>query len=503
MLDYVNVPTGVGATASITWRSQPGVHNTNRAFELPLTLEAAGTVSFYVKVSSEGSYDGVRFYIDDVQQNFWSGEGNFGLVSFAVASGAHTFKWAYTKDGSAEAGWDTAWIALLTVTNVAPASMPPVKTSPLDPAVYDFEDGTIPPLITTTSWINSTSSPISGSRSLRTPLSTADSATYTATIAVPELPENGVVSADFKVDAESGDRLWFTLDNVDHPFFMSTGGPKKIAFVIPQMAGTHTLRVEYRKDSTLSSGEDAAWIDNLHIPFQVGGEEEPPPWTPTVLLEDNFNRANHATVIGAPQIGPSPVVQTGVGGITSNQLYGPTPPLNVTYDLGRPDVEISFLAALINTGLYDSVLLGYVSSTDYYTVAFGGGGNSPVQLNRWTVGGSYTLCQSSVKFPANNTSICRAHHRDGIIRAYVDDVLVIRWRLDSPITSNLHGVRLNTNSVRLDNLLGTDAPVIDDDKPNGERIDLAANFLATDPFAEPMSLYKGRDTKTQDVAAGA
>jgi hypothetical protein len=221
------------------------------------------------------------------------------------------------------------------------------------------------------------------------------------------------------------------------------------------------------------------------------------------LLSDNFDRASSTTVIGAPQIGPSPVVQAGVGGISStNSLYGPTSPLNVTYDLGTPNVEISFLAAVIGSAVFDSVILGYASSTDFYTVAFGGGGNNPVQLNRWTVGGSATLYQSSVKFPANNTSVCKAHHRDGIIRAYVDDVLVFRWTLDTPITSNLHGVRLNTNSARLDNLLGTDAPVIDEPVEN-VAVQANADILFDAAFHAPTSVYKGRDTKLQDQVAGA
>jgi hypothetical protein len=495
LLDYANVPPGGVATSSLTWLPEPNLNNTNRSFSLTLTLDAPGAVSFWVKVSSESTYDGLRFYIDDVQQAFYSGEGSFGLVSHSVAAGTHTFKWAYTKDGSAYVGQDNAWVALLKVTNVSAASMPPVQISTATPAVYDFEDGTIPSLITTTSWINSTNLPISGTRSLRTPVTTVDSATYTATIAIPELPENGCVSLDFKSSSESGDRTWFTLDGADYPFFQNQTVVKKMAFVIPQMAGTHTLRVEYRKDATLSQGDDATWIDNLHIPFQVGGTPPPPPPL-TILLQDNFDRANSTTVVGAPQIGPSPVVQAGVGGISSNQLYPPTPALVVTYDLGTPNVEISFPATGIVSSS-NSVVLGYVNSTDYWMVLFQN--NTPVQLYRSTPGGFVSLYSGRTPYPTNATN-CKGHYRDGIVRAYVDDILVGRWVLEKPITSTLHGVRISAGPGRLDNLLGTEAPVISEPVEDGAA---NADLLFDSTFFAPSSVYKGRDTKLQDQVAGA
>jgi hypothetical protein len=218
------------------------------------------------------------------------------------------------------------------------------------------------------------------------------------------------------------------------------------------------------------------------------------------LLSDDFNRANSTSVIGAPQIGPSPVVQTGIGGINSNQLYGPTSVMVATYDLGTPNVEISFLASNVS-GPVDGAVLGYVSSTDYYYVGFQG--TSPVVLNKVTTGGTVALYSSSVRQPTSSTSVCKAHYRDGIIRAYVDDVLVLRWVLDTPITANLHGVRLSTSTGRLDNLLGTDAPTISEPILDGAKPDVA--FVYTEATADipPSFVYLGRDTKLQDITEGA
>jgi M6 family metalloprotease-like protein len=64
-----------------------------------------GTVSFYIKVSTEAGYDFARFYIDDVEQNMdgtqgLSGSKDWQQYSFPVAAGRHTFKWTYQKDDS-------------------------------------------------------------------------------------------------------------------------------------------------------------------------------------------------------------------------------------------------------------------------------------------------------------------------------------------------------------------------------------------------------------------
>ncbi len=84
--------------------------NQSSSLSLQLQVNNAGTVSFYRKVSSEGSYDFLRFYIDGVQQAQWSGEVAWGQVSFPVTSGIHTFQWTYAKDYVYSSGSDCAWV---------------------------------------------------------------------------------------------------------------------------------------------------------------------------------------------------------------------------------------------------------------------------------------------------------------------------------------------------------------------------------------------------------
>ncbi len=69
-----------------------------------------GEIGFYYAVSSETSYDYLRFYVDDVMQGEWAGELGWGYASFPVLTGEHTFTWAYEKDYSVSNGFDCAFV---------------------------------------------------------------------------------------------------------------------------------------------------------------------------------------------------------------------------------------------------------------------------------------------------------------------------------------------------------------------------------------------------------
>jgi hypothetical protein len=84
----------------------------NQSTHLSIEWESAipGTISFARRVSSEAGFDMLRFFINNVQQDTWSGEQSWGVVTFPVESGTNTFRWSYTKDQSWSHGHDTAWI---------------------------------------------------------------------------------------------------------------------------------------------------------------------------------------------------------------------------------------------------------------------------------------------------------------------------------------------------------------------------------------------------------
>ncbi|MBC8527571.1 MAG: hypothetical protein H8D22_12085, partial [Candidatus Cloacimonetes bacterium] len=85
-------------------------HNQNSELSINFDIASVSDISFYRRVSSEGNWDYLRFYIDGVQQGAWSGTVGWGEISYSVNVGNHTFTWKYTKDGSVSTGSDCAWI---------------------------------------------------------------------------------------------------------------------------------------------------------------------------------------------------------------------------------------------------------------------------------------------------------------------------------------------------------------------------------------------------------
>lgn len=75
-------------------------------------------VNFYWKVSSEGSYDYLTFYIDGVPQNAISGVYDWNYQSFSISAGSHTITWVYSKDGSITGYSDSGWIDNITIGGV-------------------------------------------------------------------------------------------------------------------------------------------------------------------------------------------------------------------------------------------------------------------------------------------------------------------------------------------------------------------------------------------------
>lgn len=80
--------------------------------ELKLTVEvvANDTIKFHRKVSSEASYDYLRFYIDGSKIGEWAGEYGWDQVAYPITEGVHELKWAYEKDYSYANGSDCGWI---------------------------------------------------------------------------------------------------------------------------------------------------------------------------------------------------------------------------------------------------------------------------------------------------------------------------------------------------------------------------------------------------------
>jgi YD repeat-containing protein len=94
-----------------SFAARSGAITHSQTSTLELTLDTAFTrICFYRNVSSESNYDYLRFYIDGVEQDRWSGRQDWAQQTYPITPGQHTFRWSYTKDGSVSSGSDGAWI---------------------------------------------------------------------------------------------------------------------------------------------------------------------------------------------------------------------------------------------------------------------------------------------------------------------------------------------------------------------------------------------------------
>lgn len=86
-------------------------HNQSTSMSIVMTNPTEGIVSFWKKTSSEADHDHLKFYINGMFKNQWSGiDQNWTQVSYMVGAGTNTYRWEYVKDYSVSGGNDCVWI---------------------------------------------------------------------------------------------------------------------------------------------------------------------------------------------------------------------------------------------------------------------------------------------------------------------------------------------------------------------------------------------------------
>jgi len=93
--------------------SASGTDSSDSRLEMTVTIPAGGSAySFDYRVDSEGSYDYLRFYVDDVQEAgaSWSGSVAWANYAGTLTAGTHTISWRYSKDSSSSTGLDRAFV---------------------------------------------------------------------------------------------------------------------------------------------------------------------------------------------------------------------------------------------------------------------------------------------------------------------------------------------------------------------------------------------------------
>ena len=111
-----------------------GVNSSTSAIEITMMVPNDGMMSFYAKASSEATYDKGQFFIDGTAKTTMSGATNWTFKEYAVTAGMHTFKWAYTKDGSLSSNDDCFYVDYINFWYAAPPT-------PEGQILVDFENG--------------------------------------------------------------------------------------------------------------------------------------------------------------------------------------------------------------------------------------------------------------------------------------------------------------------------------------------------------------------------
>jgi len=114
-----SITSGNGETGTFGAESGTGVDSSDSRLEMTVTIPAGGSAySFDYRVDSEGSYDYLRFYVDNVQEvgASWSGSVAWANYAGTLTAGTHTLSWRYSKDGSTASGLDRAFVDNISIT---------------------------------------------------------------------------------------------------------------------------------------------------------------------------------------------------------------------------------------------------------------------------------------------------------------------------------------------------------------------------------------------------
>jgi hypothetical protein len=121
------IQTNVTYSGGFAARSGVILHNQSSSLLLSGSFRA-GVASFNYKVSSEQGYDWMRFYVDGILRDQWSGEVGWSDYSVTLPAGNHTLEWRYVKDAAINGGSDAAYLDNLNVpVNVAPNASAPAR----------------------------------------------------------------------------------------------------------------------------------------------------------------------------------------------------------------------------------------------------------------------------------------------------------------------------------------------------------------------------------------
>jgi hypothetical protein len=240
------------------------------------TVQGAGTLSFYWKVSSERHYDDLKFFIDGVLQDRISETVDWHQMTYEItASGLHTLEWRYVKDYSASRGDDSGWVDFVewSGSTESPAEEP--LSQALDTSLNFTTDGDA-------KWFFQTAKAFFDDDAAQSGGISHNQESWMQTL----VSGTGTFSFYWKVSSEAGyDFLEFYIDGVLQDRISGSEGWQKMTYAITA-PGLHTLEWRYIKDNNVSEGDDSGWIDLV----EWSGSTEPPAESPlSQALDTSLN----------------------------------------------------------------------------------------------------------------------------------------------------------------------------------------------------------------------
>ena len=117
--NYWSIVQNEKHAGSYSARSGPITYMAASRISITLTTNA-GNISFWRKVLSEPTNDSLRFEVDGVEKDRWSGDVPWAQATYAVTAAEHTFSWVYTKEGIGTPSGDAAWLDDIVLPSAGP-----------------------------------------------------------------------------------------------------------------------------------------------------------------------------------------------------------------------------------------------------------------------------------------------------------------------------------------------------------------------------------------------
>ena len=265
-----NVPDGVAAQLDVTMTSgnnvwtgkiMVGLHAPVVAFESLVINETS--VSFTFKNNGSAPFVGGELNITSCSPDLVFNPATITFDDVVAGGESKTLTSDYTVDSSVEPGttFEVAYdmtSGMFEISDIFVLSYGAIQE--------DFESGVFGDGWTfnqTNSWtiVNGGTKGTKCAKSMNEGISNSD---YNATLTVNVLAA-GELSFMYKVSSENNyDKLHFYMDNQEKGTW--SGTVDWTEFVQPVTVGQHTFKWSYTKDSSVNSGSDCAWIDDIVFP---------------------------------------------------------------------------------------------------------------------------------------------------------------------------------------------------------------------------------------------